>query len=86
MMKALTSVFGVRCIVKKRRELYLYKNARIHLDHVESLGEFVEFEVMVTRGVRQAEKLLQFLIDEFRFRKADTVAGSYADLIMKRPS
>lgn len=36
--------FGAReftpwAVVKKRRELYLYKNVRIHLDEVEGLGE-----------------------------------------------
>ena len=61
--------FGAReftpwAVVKKRRELYLHKNVRIHLDEVEGLGEpktaggeqgagegagmFLEFEVLVT--------------------------------------
>jgi adenylate cyclase class IV len=33
-------------IVRKRRRLYLLESARIHLDRVEDLGEFVEIEVV----------------------------------------
>ena len=33
-------------IVRKRRRLYLLETARIHLDSVENLGQFVEIEVV----------------------------------------
>ena len=37
---ALGAGLGVRCVIKKRREIYLYCNVRIHLDRVDDLGEF----------------------------------------------
>lgn len=35
-------------VVKKRRELFIVGNVRIHLDSVEGLGDFVEFEALVS--------------------------------------
>ena len=43
----LTERYGRPCaIVRKRRRLYLIGAARIHLDAVEDLGQFVEIEVV----------------------------------------
>lgn len=44
---ALTAALGVARIVCKRRELWMFKNVRIHLDRVEGLGSFVELEAVV---------------------------------------
>src|SRR5262249_45853465 len=38
----LSTAYGVRGIVKKRRRLYMSGRTRIHLDRVEELGNFVE--------------------------------------------
>src|SRR5258708_1706900 len=35
---ALTAALGVRGVVRKRREIFLWHNVRIHLDEVEGLG------------------------------------------------
>jgi len=58
-------LFGIEVVVKKKRILYLYKNARIHIDFVRGLGNFVEFEVLVVHGKRQAESLMNFLRKRF---------------------
>jgi adenylate cyclase, class 2 len=44
----LSRAAGVRCVVKKSRELLLWRNVRIHLDTVEQLGTFVELESVVS--------------------------------------
>jgi adenylate cyclase class IV len=44
---ALTAALGERGVVRKRREIYHYRNVRIHLDDVENLGGFVEFEAVL---------------------------------------
>lgn len=36
-------------VVRKTRELWMIGNSRIHLDRVESLGNFAEFEALVCR-------------------------------------
>jgi adenylate cyclase class 2 len=45
---ALAQVLGVRVVVSKRRTLYLWENVRIHLDEVDGLGSFVEFEAVIS--------------------------------------
>jgi len=41
---ALESSLGVLSVVEKERRLLLWQSVRIHLDHVEGLGNFVELE------------------------------------------
>lgn len=80
----LTEALGVVARVVKDREVWLLEEARIHLDSVEGLGSFIEFEVMVIGGAtedschaRAAELLAAFgLTDD------DLIAGSYADLLL----
>ena len=43
-------MLGAQGCVRKRREVWLYRNARIHLDTVEGLGQFIEIEVVVKEG------------------------------------
>lgn len=75
------SLLGVSVIVRKKRTLFLYKNARIHIDSVERLGTFIEFEVVVKRGKKQARDLMQFLMKEFGVNQKMLLGGSYSDLI-----
>ena len=75
-----SAAFGQKVIVDKKRRLFLYKNSRIHLDEVYGLGTFVEFEVLVKHGKRQAQKLLELLSLEFDIQRTATIAVSYSDL------
>lgn len=80
----LSSLFERTVVVKKTRRLFLYKNARIHLDVVQGLGRFIEFEVVVTQGPRQADRLMKFLRKAFQIPMKRTVPGSYGDLLVRR--
>ena len=77
----LSKLFPIRVIVKKRRQLYLYKNARIHLDDVEGLGQFIEFEVIVKSGKRQAHTVYTQLRELLNIQDTDIIKCSYADLM-----
>lgn len=81
--KFLGDMLGILCVVQKRRTLFLYKNARIHLDVVRGLGTFLEFEVLVTNGKRQARALMKELWKAFDIQKEAVVAGSYSDFIQR---
>jgi predicted adenylyl cyclase CyaB len=79
----LAAALGVRGVVKKIRYLYMVGNTRIHLDRVEGLGNFLEFEVVLgdddtpAEGERIAADLMQTLgLDE-----ADLIEGAYMDLL-----
>lgn len=80
----LSETLGVKVVVKKSRFLYIWKNARIHLDHVEQLGEFLEFEVLVTEGELQAESVMCELRNHFAIENENLIPCSYSDLIEKR--
>lgn len=43
--EALGRAMGIHGEVNKMRYLYVYGQTRIHLDSVESLGDFMELEV-----------------------------------------
>ena len=77
----LKALFGVRCVVRKRRTLYLYQNARIHLDVVRGLGVFLELEVVVRKGTVQAKRLMALLRKEFGISSGSLIAGSYSDML-----
>ncbi|MCH8047564.1 MAG: class IV adenylate cyclase [Planctomycetes bacterium] len=81
--RALSAALGVRAVVRKRREVFLHHNVRIHLDQVERLGSFLEFEAVLdvadsdASGQHQVEKLLQ----AFSIVASDLIDKSYVDLI-----
>ena len=73
-------MLGAQGCVRKRREVWLYKNARIHLDTVEGLGRFIEIEVVVTEGMPQARALMKELREVLGISAKDLIAGSYGEL------
>ena len=74
---------GVRGKVVKRRQIYLYHNVRIHLDTVEGLGTFVEFEAVMGAAEEEAtsRQRLQMLAGAMEIGEADVCSGSYCDLL-----
>ena len=83
-VKALLSrALGIKVVVEKRRQTYLYKNARIHLDLVTGLGEFLELEVKEVDGPQRAYQLLDFLLKKLSLENTEKVKVSYSDLIMR---
>ena len=81
--EALGSVLPVRGIVAKQREVFLVGRTRVHLDQVETLGCFVELEVVlgfaesVESGHREAHDLLSAL----HIPERALVAEAYIDLL-----
>ena len=82
MKRALTDVFGAVVVVRKRRELYTLKNARIHLDQVAGLGSYIEFEVIVRHGLPQAKRLINVLKTAFSVHDRDCVGTSYSTMLV----
>jgi predicted adenylyl cyclase CyaB len=84
---ALTRTLDVRVVVAKQRTLWMWHNVRIHLDHVESLGTFLEFEAVLESpdepDGRSRERLGQ-LTRLLRIRDEDRIAVSYSDLLESR--
>ena len=81
---ALTAALGIRGVVSKRREIFLYHNVRIHLDDVEGLGHFLEFEAVLDHRVDDAAGRAQLddLMKTFDIEPGDLLAKSYGDMIL----
>ena len=81
---ALTAALGVLVVVEKEREVYLYRNVRIHLDHVVGLGNFVEFEAVMSAGDNDvdAAQLVTDLAQRLNIKAEDRINCSYSDLLM----
>lgn len=74
---------GVKTIVDKTRNVFLWKDCRIHIDCVANLGEFIEFEIIMipNRTRLEADQLMQILTDHFAITKNNLVKESYSDLL-----
>lgn len=82
---ALAMSLGVRVVVTKRRELLLWQNVRIHLDTVDGLGTFLEFEAVIAANADEAvsQERLNLLMRELEIDPGSAIAGSYSDLLMQ---
>jgi adenylate cyclase class IV len=78
-----TNPLPVWVVVKKTRELYMHKGVRIHLDHVEHLGDFLEFEAVVTpdRNLAVCHALMDELRTAFLPAMGEPIACGYAELL-----
>lgn len=83
-----SSPLPVLLVVKKTRELWLLKGVRIHLDQVESLGNFLEFEALVTpdRNLAKCHHLMDELRLAFSHALGEAIAVGYAELITANQS
>ncbi|HWP82839.1 MAG TPA: class IV adenylate cyclase [Bacteroidota bacterium] len=81
--KVLHAIFGKPLTVRKRRRLFLYKNARIHFDTVNRLGSFIEFEVVANRGRKQAVAFMRMLRRVFQIKPQAIIGVSYRDLLQE---
>ena len=79
----LQKAYGKDKVVRKKREVYLYQHVRIHLDRVEKLGTFIEFEAVVPgRVIRKKDRrFIAHLQKHFGIHQRDLVEGAYADLL-----
>jgi predicted adenylyl cyclase CyaB len=81
--EALAAAWGVRVVVRKRREIFLHHNVRIHLDDVQGLGTFCELEAVVGGPVDDLRARAQVaeLSALLGLAATDLLEGSYADLL-----
>lgn len=70
-----------KIVIEKKREIYKYKGTQIHLDYVEDLGMFIEFERETTDSVKD-RKSLDDLIKKLKIQDKDLIKDSYSDLAL----
>lgn len=83
--RILESALPIRGVVTKRRHLYLIGQTRVHLDEVESLGTFVELEVVLSKGqtAKYGAEIANELMTQLGIDATDLISGAYIDLLEK---
>ena len=77
-----TMAWGVRSVVEKQRELWMFGDTRIHLDEVTNLGQFVELETVIRDQTEsEARTEHQVVKDALGIKEEDLVSVSYSDLV-----
>ena len=83
--EVLSLAYGVIGRVIKRRTLYMIGRTRVHLDHVEGLGQFMELEVVLEHGEPTASGMQQaeLLMQQLGISNSQLIEGSYFDLLAR---
>lgn len=82
--KYLTDILDLEVIVEKKRDLFIYKNTRIHLDKVKNLGEFLELETVV-KDITQEKAKDEFneVFNILQLGIEKEIRSSYRDLMLE---
>lgn len=81
LLAVLSAALDLRGSVIKRRRLFLWNECRIHLDEVEGLGAFLEFEVRSRGDAADDAARMQRLMTAFGLRDSDGLQASYSDML-----
>jgi predicted adenylyl cyclase CyaB len=79
----LSQALVVRGTVKKKRWLFKVGSTRIHLDEVESLGAFIEIEVVLNDDTDflDGQALAAQLMETLEIEEIDLIKDAYIDLL-----
>ena len=80
----LETLLGVHRVVRKQREVLLWRNVRIHLDRVDGLGTFLELEAVFdgsAESEREQRAACARLLGELGLGDEPCIAGSYESLL-----
>ncbi len=83
-LKILSDAYGQKVVVRKRRELWMYRQTRVHLDTVSKLGNYLELETL-TEKLKLAKAKIEHkeVIDYLELSKFKKIKTSYSDLLLK---
>ncbi|KAH8274375.1 hypothetical protein KR044_010715 [Drosophila immigrans] len=83
--KILKQSNGTLGVLAKRRLLFLHAQTRIHMDDVQDLGHYMEFEVCLEpeQTLEQGQAIAEDLCKTFDIADADLMTGSYFDALTK---
>jgi len=87
MKQFLNKVLPTKTVVDKQRTIYRLKGTQVHLDTVQTLGTYVEFERRTENtleAARKAHETLEELMQTLSVKQETLQKGSYCDLIMQK--
>jgi adenylate cyclase class 2 len=73
-------------VVRKTREVYEAEEINVSLDSVESLGEFLEVEIMAEseKELETARHKLFDFLKQFGFGEKDSIRVSYLEMVLEK--
>jgi predicted adenylyl cyclase CyaB len=82
----LSAALGAHAEVRKRRVVMIRQNVRLHIDSVESLGEFGELEAVLVEGESEQanRKRLSDLLEQLGVEAEALIEASYFELMKVR--
>lgn len=77
------TILGLKGEVKKRRQIYLFENVHIHLDEVEKLGNYIEFEAVIDNEeqIKSNNEKVKWLLEYFNIDFNHLISEAYIDLL-----
>ena len=80
-----SKILGIKGEIKKKRQIYLFENVRVHLDEVEKLGNFIELETVIDdeKTINENKEKTKWLLRYFNIDSSQLVESAYIDLIFK---
>jgi adenylate cyclase, class 2 len=84
--RVLRTALGVDVVVSKTRRVYEWQGTRVHLDRVDGLGNFLEFEHPVRSAAEasRAHRDLRAKLARLGISRGAIERGSYSDLLRRR--
>ena len=84
--KLFSFIFGIKIIVNKKRNLFMYKNTRIHFDDVKNLGTYIELETVFNTKQNEDDLVAEhnFVIKTLGLDTLEKIPNSYSDLIINK--
>lgn len=84
--RVLADALGETVTVKKKRQLFIAGQTRIHIDEVEGLGTYMELEVVLKPGqsFEEGSRIANDLMRELGVKESELVPYAYSDLIMMK--
>lgn len=81
--ESLGRMLGAGSTVEKEREVWRWREVRIHLDRVQGLGAFVELEARVDRigDRKEAARRLSRLAFQLEIDESDAIRSSYGEMV-----
>ena len=69
--------------VQKLRDVFKIGDITICLDEVDSLGQFIEFEIISDADMEESKKRIFVMMEKFGLKPEDSIRKSYLELVME---
>ncbi len=69
-------------VVKKKREIFKYKDIIVCLDKVDSIGEFIEVEICADSDIKKHRDRIFDFLKHLGIKEEDSIRTSYLEMLL----